>query len=323
MRSYEIVFDHAGEQDQASDLPLRLSAQHRATVRECFMHSTVLVGGGRSPLAFARQRRDTVKIIMASLLVFLCAFGTGTAAHAQGTEWKTLNDEVKSLHRQGRYDQAVVVAKKALQMAEQTVGPNHPAVAESLNNLAALYQAQGQYAEAEPLYKRALAIQEKALGPENPAVAATLGNMAPLLENSREKAVVELDRLPRAATIMKYIFGYGVSLLIGLLVGPLVARLHLRIESQWTIREKPAVRVPWIPWWIGVVERLLYTTCVGFAVAGAGGFIGAWVAVKAAGGWARINEGTTYGRSVYFVGLLGNAASALVGIMGGVIILRW
>jgi tetratricopeptide (TPR) repeat protein len=47
-------------------------------------------------------------------------------------------------------------------------GPEHPDVANSLNNLAALYYSQGQYAKAENLYERALAIWEKALGPEHP-----------------------------------------------------------------------------------------------------------------------------------------------------------
>ena len=121
-----------------------------------------------------------MKIIMTSLLLFLFAFGTGVAAHAQGIEWKTLNDEVMSLYKQGRYDRAVVVAKKALQVAEQAVGPDHPDVATSLNNLAVLYKAQGQYAQAEPLYKRSLAIWEKALGPDHPDVATSLNNLAEL-----------------------------------------------------------------------------------------------------------------------------------------------
>ena len=45
------------------------------------------------------------------------------------------------------------------------LGPEHPDVARSLNNLAGLYRAQGQYAKAEPLYQRALGIREKALVP--------------------------------------------------------------------------------------------------------------------------------------------------------------
>jgi len=42
--------------------------------------------------------------------------------------------------------------KRALQIQEKTLGPEHPAVAASLNNLAGLYDNQGLYAQAEPLY---------------------------------------------------------------------------------------------------------------------------------------------------------------------------
>ena len=35
---------------------------------------------------------------------------------------------------------------------EKAVGPDHPYVGMSLNNLAALYYNQGRFAEAEPLY---------------------------------------------------------------------------------------------------------------------------------------------------------------------------
>ena len=46
-------------------------------------------------------------------------------------------------------------------------GPEHPDVAQSLNNLAVLYHNRGEYAEAEPLYQRSLAVWQKALGPEH------------------------------------------------------------------------------------------------------------------------------------------------------------
>ena len=68
----------------------------------------------------------------------------------------------------GKYDRGVVVAKKALEVAEQNVGPDHPSVAASLNNLAELYRTQGHYAQTEPLYKRAMGIWEKALGASYP-----------------------------------------------------------------------------------------------------------------------------------------------------------
>ena len=60
--------------------------------------------------------------------------------------------------------------KRSLAIYEKALGPEHPDVGTSLNNLAALYADQGRYAEAEPLYKRSLAISEKALGPDHPDV---------------------------------------------------------------------------------------------------------------------------------------------------------
>jgi tetratricopeptide (TPR) repeat protein len=108
-----------------------------------------------------------------------------------GIEWETLNEEAMSLSRQGRYDRAIVVAKKALEVAEQAVAANHPAVTASLNNLAELYRNQGQYAQAEPLYKRSLAIREKALGPNHPGVASTLNNLALLYDSQGHYAQAE------------------------------------------------------------------------------------------------------------------------------------
>ncbi len=105
--------------------------------------------------------------ITTAILLFLLATPPVFAPGA-GIEWDNLNQEVKELYRSGKYDRAVVVAKKALEVAEKNVGPNHPDVATSLNNLALLYKTQGQYAQAEPLYKQALAIWEKALGPDHP-----------------------------------------------------------------------------------------------------------------------------------------------------------
>ncbi|CAM9963441.1 unnamed protein product, partial [Ascophyllum nodosum] len=65
---------------------------------------------------------------------------------------------------------------------EETLGPRHPDVALSLNNLAGLLLSQGKYDDAESLYKRALAILEEALGPRHPDVAENLNSLALLLQ---------------------------------------------------------------------------------------------------------------------------------------------
>ena len=97
---------------------------------------------------------NRIRIITAAIVVLLA--GT-TLVHAQGAgiEWDILNQEVMDLHQQGNYDRAVVVAQKALEVAKENVGPDHPAVANSLENLAALYRATKRDKEAQELEKRA------------------------------------------------------------------------------------------------------------------------------------------------------------------------
>ena len=69
-------------------------------------------------------------------------------------------------------------------------------MANSLNNLADLYQAMGQYDKAEPLYQRSLKIREAKLGKDHPDVAASLNNLASLYKDmgQYEKAEPLLQR---------------------------------------------------------------------------------------------------------------------------------
>jgi len=96
------------------------------------------------------------------------------------SEWEILTSEVMKHYGSGDYAKGVEVAERALQVAQQNDGPDHPNVALSLGNLAELYEAQGVYAEAEPLYKRSLAILEEAFGQDSPFLVPTLLNMASL-----------------------------------------------------------------------------------------------------------------------------------------------
>jgi tetratricopeptide (TPR) repeat protein len=88
----------------------------------------------------------------------------------------------------GDYAAAQPYSQRALALRERVLGPDHPEVAASLNNLAALYDSQGCYGDTEPLYQRALTIWEKALGPAHPHVAAGLENYAALLRQTNREA---------------------------------------------------------------------------------------------------------------------------------------
>jgi len=79
----------------------------------------------------------------------------------------------------------------ALAIREKALGPDHPDVAKSLNNLAEVYREQGRNADAEALYQRALAIREKALGPDHPDVAKSLNNLAEVYREQGRNADAE------------------------------------------------------------------------------------------------------------------------------------
>lgn len=73
----------------------------------------------------------------------------------------------RALFQSEHYAEAEPVFRSALGIRELALGPDHEAVAVSLNNLALTMKLRGDYASAEPLFRRALAIHEKALGPNH------------------------------------------------------------------------------------------------------------------------------------------------------------
>lgn len=83
---------------------------------------------------------------------------------------------VQSLWRGGKSNEpeARLLGERALALKEKALGPDHPDLAATLNNLAGVLSEAGDYAAARPLYERALSIQERVLGPDHPDVAVTL-----------------------------------------------------------------------------------------------------------------------------------------------------
>ena len=122
--------------------------------------------------------------IGAILLTLSCIPGPSMEAYR-------LNQQVVQLIDQGRYKEAIPIAKRSLAIHEKALGPEHLDVGASLNNLAVLYYDLGAYQKAEPLFKRALAIREKALGPDHPDVADSLNNLAELYDALGDYAKAE------------------------------------------------------------------------------------------------------------------------------------
>jgi tetratricopeptide (TPR) repeat protein len=82
-----------------------------------------------------------------------------------------------------RLAEARPLAERALAIDEAAYGPDHPAVATGLNNLALILKDLGDPDGAQPLAERALAITEAAYGPDHPTVAIRLNNLATILRD--------------------------------------------------------------------------------------------------------------------------------------------
>jgi tetratricopeptide (TPR) repeat protein len=109
---------------------------------------------------------------------------------------------------QGKYQEAESLNRRALSIAEETLGPGHPTVGWALRGLATIYRNQGRHREAEPLFRRALDIQEETLGPAHPSLGLTLfGLAASYVEQNRYDEAEPL--FESAADILQESHGAG------------------------------------------------------------------------------------------------------------------
>ena len=113
------------------------------------------------------------------------------ASWAEDDDPNALNQQVTQLIEQGKYQEAIPIAERAVEVSKRVRGPEQPETVEALNNLGLLFQKIGDYAKAEPLYQEALRIRQKVLGPEDPDTATSLDNLADLYRDMNEYAKAE------------------------------------------------------------------------------------------------------------------------------------
>jgi tetratricopeptide (TPR) repeat protein len=91
-----------------------------------------------------------------------------------------LNDLAEVYRAQAKYDEAVPLYRRAIEIAEKSRGPHDASLARPLNSLALVYRAQGMYDEAEPLCQRAIGILEKSASSksaDDPILAPSVNNL--------------------------------------------------------------------------------------------------------------------------------------------------
>jgi len=101
---------------------------------------------------------------------------------------------------------AELFGQRALAMREKTLGPEHPVVANSLNNLGLLYTDLGDLRKAESYQLRALSMIKQTLGLEHPLLATYIDNLAGLYMIKGDYLKAE-PLFQQALTIKEKVFG--------------------------------------------------------------------------------------------------------------------
>jgi hypothetical protein len=88
-----------------------------------------------------------------------------------------LLDQAESAKAAGDFASADLLLRSAARIQEEELGPLHPDLANTLNNLAVVAEMTGRSGEAERLYRRGAAIAAAALPPDHPMVVASRQNL--------------------------------------------------------------------------------------------------------------------------------------------------
>src|SRR5436190_429122 len=89
-----------------------------------------------------------------------------------------LKEQVSRLYQEGRFEQAIPLQRRVVEVIRVALGEAHPDFGNSLSSLAVFYQAMGDHAAAWPLARQALEVHRAALGEDHPHFALSLNNLA-------------------------------------------------------------------------------------------------------------------------------------------------
>jgi len=108
--------------------------------------------------------------------------------------------EAAVLNGAGKYDDALKLAARALDLGEKALGPNDPYVADLLARLGDIHRTKGDMSTAEQLFVRAIAIDRATLGANRLQTANHIGRLAALY-NAAEDFVKSAPLLDEALAI--------------------------------------------------------------------------------------------------------------------------
>lgn len=155
------------------------------------------------------------------ILIILTLAASGASAQGAGqteaAEADRLNAEVLRLYSEGKYDEALPLAKRVLELRERATGGDELKVAYALANLGNVYARKGLHKEAEPLYARALAAAERRGAAETDFAADLHAQLGVLRLDAGRYGEAE-PALRRALEIRERLHGAEDARLVGVLL---------------------------------------------------------------------------------------------------------
>ncbi|KAH8660124.1 hypothetical protein BX600DRAFT_522911 [Xylariales sp. PMI_506] len=97
-----------------------------------------------------------------------------------------------SSYRQGKYAEAEVMHRQALELLESVLGRDHPSTLGSMMGLASVLDNQGKYTEAEVMHRQTLELLESVLGRDHPSTLGSMMGLACVLDNQGKYTEAEV-----------------------------------------------------------------------------------------------------------------------------------
>ncbi len=138
---------------------------------------------------------STAMIVCFLMCLMFAATGVAQTPPSSQTselvESQKLTAKVLKLYGEWKYDEALPLAKRALELREAALGRNHEDLIPLLLNLGELYKATEKLSDAHSSFERALQISEKAFGADDLRVARILDRLAYVTYAQRDERKAE------------------------------------------------------------------------------------------------------------------------------------
>jgi hypothetical protein len=141
----------------------------------------------------------------------------------------------------GDYAPAERLLREALQSQETDLGPHHPDLADTLNNLGVVCDLADKPDEAERCYRRAHAIAKVALAPDHPFVATSRKNLEEFC--AAHGRSVDVPVPPRAARAFPRPVAIGLVSVCALVIVTIVMAAHPWLDPERSKVETGSVPV--------------------------------------------------------------------------------